>query len=82
MTELIKTRKQYEETLDFLKINRFAYDEANEIDDLIEGLREVVRAAQFAKYMAATPFDKPLNEQLDKLRVALDKVPDWIEQDG
>ena len=79
---MIESQKQYEETLDFLKINRFAYDEANEIDDLIEALRKVARAAQFAKYMAAASFDTALNEQLDKLRIALDKIPDWIAEDG
>ena len=43
---MIESQKQYDETLDFLKINRFAYDEANEIEDLIEALREETRAAK------------------------------------
>ena len=81
MTELIKTQKQYEETLDFLKINRFAYDEANEIEDLIEALREVARDVLYIKkgwHMCrlcneASP-DGPVHEE----HCPMNALPDWL----
>ena len=89
MTELIKTRKQYEETLDFLKINRFAYDEANEIEDLIEALREVVNKA-IAYEQTLAPFGSAdegfyhVGDELalDNFQDAITTLPDWIKEDG
>ena len=80
MTELIKTQKQYEETLDFLKINRFAYDEANEIEDLIEALRRFVRASD-AVETGVVDFDLH-KAQVDELRDSRAALPDWIKEDG
>ena len=46
--------------------------------ETFEALKEVAKAAQFAKYMAASHLDKALNEQLKILHSALDEIPDWI----
>ncbi len=86
---MIESQKQYEETLDFLKINRFAYDEANEIDDLIEALRKVVNKA-IAYEQTLAPFGSAdegfyhVGDELalDNFQDAITTLPDWIKEDG
>lgn len=90
---MIESRKQYDETLDFLKINRFAYDEANEIDDLIEALREVARDIVWIKTGGITGHETkwyicylcgeadtegPIHEE----HCPMNALPDWIIEDG
>ncbi len=45
---------------------------------VFETLRAVARAAEFAKYMAASSLDKPLNNKLLQLCQALDALPAWV----
>ncbi len=86
---MIESQKQYEETLDFLKINRFAYDEANEIDDLIEALRKAIKAGIAYKDTLAEFGREPegiyhVGDELllDDWTEALAALSDWIKDDG
>ena len=83
---MIESQKQYEETLDFLKINRFAYDEANEIEDLIEALRKVARAAAELNDFVLKPMSfggiPVANSRITDLQQALAALSDWIKEDG
>ncbi len=82
MAELIKTQKQYEETLDFLKVNRFAYDEANEIDDLIEALWRFVRAHTKLDHARIGAVESLSHDEYNALviefRSAREALPDWL----
>ncbi len=88
---MIETKEQYKKLLSQIHVLWLIDEDGNvqqpkvtssDVIEFIEALREVVKVAQFAKYMAASSLDRPLNKQLDKLRVALGEVPDWISEDN